>query len=127
MIGWPRVLVVDDSEDFRDGIAEVLTSQSARVSVACDGAEALALLARDPLPDLVLLDLWMPKLDGFGVLKAMREDPRLAQVRVIVMTAVDIENLAVPCLVKPFSVETLPDRMVAVLQQSGQPGADVRH
>ncbi len=120
----PRVLVVDDNEDFRDSIAEALTNQGISVSVAADGTEALVILADDHLPHLVLLDLWMPGLDGHGVLKEMREDPRLAPVRVIVLTAVDIEPVAAPCLVKPFRVETLLDRMAAVLREGGQPGAD---
>jgi CheY-like chemotaxis protein len=105
----PRALVVEDDEHLRENIAEVLGAHGVDVGLACDGAEALAALARDPLPHVVLLDLLMPRLDGYAVLKAMRADPRLAAVRVVVLTANDFgnEELGVPFLVKPFSVEDL--------------------
>ncbi len=83
------------------------------LSLARDGCEALAILGHDPLPHLVLLDLMMPRLGGHAVLKALRADPRLAAVRVIVLTANDLgnEGLGVPFMVKPFGVEDLLTRM----------------
>jgi CheY-like chemotaxis protein len=117
MVSRPRVLVVDDSADFRENVVEVLGACGVDFGLACDGAEALAALARDPLPDVVLLDLWMPQLDGHAVLRALRTDPRLAAVRVIVLTANDLgnEGLGVPFLVKPFAVEDLLSLMATVL------------
>lgn len=127
MASLPRVLVVDDAEDFRDNIAEVLRAQGVEVGLARDGAEALAVLAHDPLPHVVLLDLWMPRLGGHAVLNALRADPRLASVRVIVLTASDFgnEGLDVPFLVKPFGVEELLTLIAAVLLEGAQPGADL--
>src|SRR5687767_15980220 len=58
------VLVVDDDQDLRDSMAELVREAGYRVAVAADGREALALLERGPLPTLVLLDIRMPVMDG---------------------------------------------------------------
>jgi len=122
----PRVLVVDDNRDFRENLAEVLGAHGVEVGLAGDGSDALAILEHDPLPHVVLLDLWMPMVDGHALLRALRADPRLAAVRVIVLTASDLgnEGLGVPFLVKPFSVEDLLTLMTAVLREGAQPSAD---
>lgn len=117
--------MVDDNKDFRENVAEALGAHGIEVGLAGDGREALAMLGRDPLPDVVLLDLWMPRVDGQAVLRALRVDPRLAAVRAIVLTASELENesLGVPFLVKPFSVEDLLALIAAVMPQGAQPGA----
>lgn len=122
-----RVLLVDDSEEFRENVSEVLGARGVEVSHARDGAEALDLLAGDPLPHLVLLDLWMPRADGHAVLVAMRTDPRLANIPVIVLTASDLdsERVSVPHLVKPFGVEDLLTVMTTVLLGGAQSGTDL--
>jgi CheY-like chemotaxis protein len=66
-----RILVVDDEQISRDGVAEVLTDEGYEVAVAADGQEAIALLPSFQ-PDLVLTDLQMPGLDGIGVLNHVR-------------------------------------------------------
>lgn len=118
-----RVLVVDDNEEFRDGIAEVLADRGAEVATAGDGVQALAILAHEPPPHLVLLDLWMPNLDGRAVLARIRADQRLAEVRVIVLTAVEGEELGVPTLHKPFSVERFLDLVTAMMGEPAGTGA----
>ncbi len=122
-----RVLLVDDLEEFRENVAEVLGARGVEVSHASGGAEALALLVGDPLPHLVLLDLWMPGVDGHAVLRAMRADPRLALIPVIVLTASDLdaERVGAPYLVKPFGVEDVLTLIATVLRQGPQPGADL--
>lgn len=112
----PRVLVVDDDLDFRECMAEVLSSRGASVTVAGSGAEALTRLAGDPLPNLVLLDVRMPQMDGRAVLKSMRADPRLASVPIIAVTAAEPDDLGVPCLVKPFDLSDLLDLVAQVLR-----------
>ena len=108
MAGPRRVLLVDDYEDFRTSLADLLVLWGMEVQIADDGADALALLEHDPLPDILLLDLWMPGLDGRSVLEALRASPRLAQLRVIAVTgAVPRDDLRVPYLLKPFDVEAL--------------------
>jgi signal transduction histidine kinase/CheY-like chemotaxis protein len=75
-----RVLVVDDNADMRDYAARLLRAQGWVVDTAADGAAALAAARRDP-PDLVLSDVMMPGLDGFGLLRALRADPLTTQRR----------------------------------------------
>ncbi|HXG21715.1 MAG TPA: response regulator [Methylomirabilota bacterium] len=66
-----RILVVDDDQISREGVAEVLSDEGYEVAVAADGHEAIALLASFH-PDLVLTDLRMPGLDGVGVLQHIK-------------------------------------------------------
>jgi signal transduction histidine kinase len=80
------VLVVDDDPDSRRVAATFLAQAHAHVREVADGETALIEMRRSP-PDVVVLDLMMPVLDGFGVLAAMRTDPVLASVPVIVLTA----------------------------------------
>lgn len=80
------VLVVDDDPDSRRVAAKFLKEADVQVREAADGENALMEMHRKP-PDVVVLDLMMPVLDGFGVLAAMRADPVLARVPVVVLTA----------------------------------------
>lgn len=81
------VLVVDDVPDARDVVARLLKLGGMQAVTAEDGYEALAAV-RAQTPDLVLLDLTMPRMDGVGVLKALRGDPRWKDLPVILFTAV---------------------------------------
>jgi len=69
-----KILVVDDDPDIREAISAVLEASSYQVVTACDGEDGLDKL-RDERPDLMILDLLMPKMDGFAVLKEL-QDPR---------------------------------------------------
>src|SRR5579859_2788000 len=83
-----RILIVDDEPGLLDLQARLVEAHVPGCAVlkASNGREALSLMEREP-PDLVLLDLMMPVLDGFGVLEAMREKPTIRDVPVIVLTA----------------------------------------
>ena len=81
-----KILVVDDMAIVRDPIAASLTLAGYDTPCAADGKAALAAMRRDR-PDLVLMDLAMPEMDGLAVLRAMRADPGLTNVPVIVLTA----------------------------------------
>lgn len=81
----PVVLVVDDSLDIRAFVARVLGDGVAVVE-AEDGVAALA-VARDLVPDLVVSDLMMPRLDGLGLVEALRRDPALDHIPVVMLTA----------------------------------------
>ncbi len=72
-----KILVVDDDPDIREAISAVLEAQSYRVISACDGLEGLDKLKAEK-PDLMILDLLMPRMDGFAVLKEL-QDPRRAR------------------------------------------------
>jgi signal transduction histidine kinase/DNA-binding response OmpR family regulator len=118
----PRVLVVDDNADMRDYLVALL-SDSYRVQTAPDGAAALALAREDP-PDLVLSDVMMPELDGFGLLRELRADPVTALVPVVMLSAragdeATIEGLAAGAddyLIKPFAARELLARVRANLE-----------
>jgi CheY-like chemotaxis protein len=86
------ILIVDDDEDIRDSLAECLELEGFAVATAANGAEGLARLRDDATPSLVLLDLMMPVLDGYGFLEQQRKDPRIAQVPVLVITAGAIDR-----------------------------------
>lgn len=80
------ILVVDDDADAREVLRQMVEWFGARVYTARDGREALDLLETE-VPDLLLLDLRMPRLDGFGVFAHVRADPRLGKLRAIAVTA----------------------------------------
>ncbi len=81
-----KILVAEDNLPNRDLIREILETLGHEVIEACDGKQALEKLAED-LPDLVLLDIQMPVLDGYAVLREVRQDPRLARLKVLALTA----------------------------------------
>jgi CheY-like chemotaxis protein len=103
------VLIVDDDEAVRTAVADVLREEGFEVSEAQDGEQALAMLRRSP-PDVVLLDLMMPRVDGWQVVEAMRSSPPLANVPVMVLTAFNARvGLPVDCHVlhKPLERDVL--------------------
>lgn len=83
-----RVLIVEDDRDSRRLLAELLERRGYVVETAVDGAQALERLAGGPRPNLILLDLHMPMLDGYQLRELLRADPELAAIPTIVMTAV---------------------------------------
>jgi CheY-like chemotaxis protein len=83
--GGPSVLVVDDVEDNRDLYATYFEHSGFRASEARDGEEALAIIAQD-MPDVVIMDLAMPRLDGWEATRLIKSNPRTAQIIVIVVT-----------------------------------------
>jgi CheY-like chemotaxis protein len=85
----PRVLLVDDEPATRKLVGDLLRGEGAQVREAANGREALALL-NEEAPDLVLLDLLMPELDGFAVIEAIRARADLAGLPVLVVTAADL-------------------------------------
>jgi len=87
---FPRVVVVDDTSEARRLIRRILQSQGDfEISEATNGREAIELVTRER-PDLVILDLMMPEVDGFAVLDALRGTPETANIPVIVATAKEL-------------------------------------
>jgi CheY-like chemotaxis protein len=86
-----HLLLVDDEADVVMGLSALLQGRGYEVEVLHNGALALERLARDPLPDLVLLDYEMPELDGQEVLGRLRADERTEKLPVLMATASDIE------------------------------------
>ena len=81
------VLVVDDHEDVRMALEAILVADGSEVVTACEGEEALDRLRRGADPCVILLDLMMPKLDGWQFRQAQLADPTLANIPVIVLSA----------------------------------------
>jgi len=81
------VLVVDDDDDLRDSICELLECEGYRAVPAAGGAEALAYLRSAPPPAAILLDLMMPQMDGWQVHEALQREPGLCAIPVLAMTA----------------------------------------
>ncbi|BCJ42405.1 hypothetical protein GCM10010168_08530 [Actinoplanes ianthinogenes] len=117
-----RILLADDNADLREHVTRLL-SPYWEVVGAVDGASALE-LARDRPFDLVLTDIMMPRLDGFGLIAALRADPRTRDVPIVVLSArageeSAVEGLAAGAddyLVKPFSTRELTARVRANLE-----------
>jgi CheY-like chemotaxis protein len=107
----PLVLLVDDDDFIRSVLTEILVSESYRVVTARDGEEALGLLdGSEQLPNLILVDLVMPKMDGNAFLRKKAECARLAQIPVLVLTAGKSEVQSpdvIGLLRKPFDIEDL--------------------
>jgi two-component system chemotaxis sensor kinase CheA len=82
------ILVVDDSLTTRTLEKSILEAHGYKVLIAVDGIDALDKL-RTQIPDLVISDIQMPRLDGFGLLQALKKDPRLARIPVIMVTSLD--------------------------------------
>ena len=115
--GLATVLVVDDNADMRDYVGGLLGG-TYRVITATDGVEALERLG-DRAVDLVITDVMMPRLDGFGLLARMKDDPLLAAIPVVMLSArageegtvEGLEAGADDYLVKPFSARELMARV----------------
>jgi sigma-B regulation protein RsbU (phosphoserine phosphatase) len=121
----PRILVVDDNDDNRYTLTLYLDLEGYKdVTIANDGEEAVALLETEPF-DLVLLDVMMPRLDGYGVLAWLKVKGRLHHLPVIMISALNemasvvrcIELGAVDYLTKPFNPVLLRARLGASLEK----------
>ena len=109
-----RILIVEDSEDFRTMVGRLYEAEGYAVEVATDGADALKKLhARPDLPALILVDIMMPVMDGFGFCKEVSRDPTLANIPILVMSADSrVEEKAKAtaaqgCIAKPVDLDTL--------------------
>jgi uncharacterized protein (TIGR02266 family) len=125
-----RILVADDEPSVVAAIREVLLDLGAEVLQASDGREALS-RARAERPDLVLLDIKMPAMDGFEVAEAMQRDPDTAGIPVVFFSATDDTRdkvrglgLAEDYVSKPIDGEELKARVRKVLQRSGAAAPD---
>ncbi|MFV2058701.1 MAG: two-component system response regulator [Thiohalomonadales bacterium] len=118
------IMVVDDNEMNRDMLSRRLTPMGYDIILACDGEEALHQLRQIPC-DLVLLDIMMPKKDGFEVLAELKSDNKLTFIPVIMITALDDSSSAARCinmgaedyLTKPFDPTLLRARVEASLER----------
>jgi phosphate regulon transcriptional regulator PhoB len=118
------VLVVDDEKDLVDLIKYHLEKEGLKCLEARDGETALQ-VAKERIPDLVVLDLMLPGLDGLEVCRKLRKDPKTSSIAIIMLTAkaeevdriVGLEMGADDYMVKPFSPRELVARVKAVLRR----------
>ena len=111
-----RILVVDDDADIRESVKEVLEEEGYSVITANDGQQAYDYLAANPPPDCVVLDLWMPVMDGWSLASEVLVG-RLPPVPILVVTAANAQ-FAYPVppryvLRKPFN----PDRLLMLVAE----------
>ena len=126
-----RVLIVEDEPDIRELVVHHLKRDGYLVSAASSGEEALRQV-QAAAPDLVLLDLMMPEMDGLEVCRRLRQDPATVSLPIVMLTAkgdevdrvLGLEIGADDYIVKPFSPKELLARVRAVLRRSRPaPGA----
>lgn len=116
-----RVLVVDDDQDFGRLVRELLVRNGYTVTVVASGKACLE-TARLERPDLILLDIMMPGMDGYDVCQELRKDEGLHKVPIVILTALEDPKLnqkafaagAKLCMTKPFQ----PDKLINAVQMA---------
>lgn len=119
-----RILIADDEQNIVISLEFLMKREGFEVSIAQDGAEAIEKI-RSEMPDLVLLDVMMPKKSGFEVCQEIKSDPTLQAVRILMLTAKgrDTEvakGLALGAdgyMTKPFSTKELVERVRSMLAE----------
>lgn len=119
-----RVFVVEDEGDIQNVLRSILEMAECEVQVASNGVAALELVARDGPPDLIFLDLMMPKMDGMSFVQELRKQEKYAKIPIIVISGdadvrerVDELDMDV-FIAKPFSVDEVLDFVEAFLDES---------
>jgi CheY-like chemotaxis protein len=112
-----RILAIEDDRDTREMYARMLKDEGHDAILAADGVEGLQLL--DPKPDLVILDLALPGMDGYEILRTMKADPTTDDIPVLVVSAKRFEpptqrGAIVASLRKPFDLPLLPAMLALV-------------
>lgn len=118
-----KILVVDDEPAIREYLKMVLTETGYTVLVAADGREALPVAVQEQ-PDLILLDIMMPHLDGIATCQQLRERPTTRNLRIIMLTAYDTQDRLEESIVagaddflsKPINLTELRVRVEAMLK-----------
>ena len=126
----PLVLVVDDDPDILEAICDILGTESYRVARAKNGLEALEQVAAER-PDVILLDLMMPVMDGVTFAQALRQRPAAADVPIVIISADGNPARAASVqargyLAKPFDIDALIAHVAAITRSGGgEPRAGV--
>jgi CheY-like chemotaxis protein len=107
----PKVLIIDDDRDIREVLGELLAEEGFTVEAAWNGAEAMKRLRAGFRPDVIILDLMMPVMDGLTFRAEQKLDPDLAGIPVIGVTAAPHFETDFECLRKPLKLDTLLSRI----------------
>lgn len=121
----PDVLIVEDEEILLENLESSLRDDGYEVITAADGETAMSLIRASP-PDLLVLDIMLPRLDGLSICRMLRKDSSLAHLPIIMLTArgtevdriVGLESGADDYIVKPFSLGEFLARVRAVLRRA---------
>ncbi len=113
-----KILIVDDEEDICKFLGEFFSEYGYEIAAANSGEEALEIIT-SYMPDIVLLDLILPEMDGIAVLRKIRENPAIKDVKVIMVTAIETDDkineaktLGVEnYITKPLSIENLQNEV----------------
>jgi GAF domain-containing protein/DNA-binding response OmpR family regulator len=115
--GATTVLVIDDDATVRDLMQRTLAREGFRVLMAASGAAGLG-LAKETRPDAITLDVIMPSMDGWAVLAALKADPEIAEIPVIMLTIVDDKNMGYALGASEYLTKPLDrDRLIRVLRK----------
>ncbi len=128
MMAKKSILVVEDEDDIRELLRYNLAKEGYQVTGSASGEEALKAV-RISLPDLVLLDLMLPGLDGLEVCRSLKQDPQTRNLPIVMLTAkgeeadivIGLELGADDYVTKPFSIRVLLARLKAVLRRRSAP------
>ncbi|MAF09196.1 two-component system response regulator [Candidatus Poribacteria bacterium] len=120
-----RVLIVDDEPDIRQVLRLVLEKDGCEV-IEEEGAKGIVRVARRQEPDVILLDVMMPGVDGFEAVEALQGDKRTRDIPIAMLTALgDMDSIqraidagATGYLTKPFSVELLHGQVLAIIEKA---------
>ncbi|MHB8836189.1 MAG: response regulator transcription factor [Candidatus Methylomirabilia bacterium] len=123
-MGNRRVLIVDDEPDVVESIKFRLGLANIECLAAGDGAEGLR-VAQEELPDLIILDVMMPKITGYKVARALKQDERCRRIPIILLTArsqdgdrmLGIDSGADEYMTKPFDLDELTARVLKYLEK----------
>jgi len=121
----PKILIVDDELDFNELLQERLGAEGYKIVAAKDGEEALEKVENEN-PDLIVLDIMMPKVDGFEVCRALKKDARYSKIPIIFLSAMSQgddfkagkESGADDYIVKPFEPIILIAKIEALLEKA---------
>ena len=122
-----KIMVVDDEPDQIETLKIILEDEVDKFKIigANSGKECLAALQRKEIPDLILLDILMPEMDGWEVFKKIKENPEWEKIPIIFLTATDDKiskkkgsRLAQDFIEKPFEIDDLKKRLKNVLEKN---------
>ena len=123
----PKILIAEDEPDIRDLVAFTLRFAGYEVATANNGEEAVQMASRE-FPDLILMDVRMPRMTGYDACRVMKADPELKDIPIVFLSAKGQESEikigmnagAEDYLLKPFAPDQLTDRVRAILAKFGK-------
>ncbi len=111
----PKLMIIDDDRDIREVLGEMLADEGFIIEAAWNGAEALKRLRAGFRPNLIILDLMMPVMDGIAFREELKHTPELAAIPVIGVTAAPASDADFECMRKPLCFDAVVERIQTTL------------